>query len=104
VKRAEDLRGKIEALTVRYLEQNLPRITISVGVAAFPEAGDNPQLVLKAADDALYRAKEGGRNRVESSAAPVRSKGSLATVEQLVPDTDTAIGKRSVDPGKFAAE
>jgi diguanylate cyclase (GGDEF)-like protein len=104
VKRAEELRGKIEALTVRYLEQNLPRITISVGVAAFPEAGDNPQLVLKAADDALYRAKEGGRNRVESSAAPVRNKGSLVTVEQLAPGTDTAIGKRSVDPGKFAAE
>jgi len=64
-KRAEELRAKIEALSVRYLDSNLPRITISVGAAAFPEAGDNPQSVLKAADDALYRAKEAGRNRVE---------------------------------------
>jgi diguanylate cyclase (GGDEF)-like protein len=48
-KRAEELRDKIEAIRVRYLETNLPRITISVGVAAFPEAGDNPQSVLVAA-------------------------------------------------------
>jgi len=80
-RRAEELRGKIEALSVRYLEKNLPRITISVGVAAFPEAGDNPQSVLKAADDALYRAKEGGRNRVELASAelkPMRTKPAVA--------------------------
>ena len=76
-KRAEELRAKIEALSVRYLDSNLPRITISVGAAAFPEAGDNPQSVLKAADDALYRAKEAGRNRVElatSGTQPTRGK------------------------------
>jgi predicted signal transduction protein with EAL and GGDEF domain len=67
VRRAEQLRSKVEALVVRYLEQNLPTITISIGVAAFPEAGDDPQVVLKVADEALYRAKEGGRNRVEVS-------------------------------------
>ena len=45
----------------------MPGITVSIGVAAFPEAGDNPEMVLKAADEALYRAKEKGRNRVEFS-------------------------------------
>ena len=60
-----------EVLVVRYLEKNLPRVTISIGVATFPEAGDNPQTVLKAADEALYRAKEGGRNRVELSTAAI---------------------------------
>ncbi len=65
--RAEQLRSKVESLVVRYVEKNLPRITISVGVAAFPEAGENPLIVLKAADEALYRAKEKGRNRVELS-------------------------------------
>jgi len=69
-RRAEELRLKVEALVVRYLEENLPRITISIGVAAFPDAGDNPESVLKAADQALYRAKENGRNRVELSGAP----------------------------------
>jgi len=100
-KRAEVLRAKIEALSVRYLDKNLPAITISIGVAAFPEAGDNPQSVLKAADDALYRAKESGRNRVELSldaAQPARRKGGFATVVQLAPDADREGGKRSLDP------
>ena len=57
-RRAEQLRSKVEALVVRYVEKNLPRITVSIGVSAFPEAGDNPQVVLKAADEALYRAKK----------------------------------------------
>ena len=65
--RAEQLRQSIEALVVRYLEQDLPRISVSIGVAVFPEAGDTPEAVLKAADDALYRAKANGRNRVESA-------------------------------------
>jgi diguanylate cyclase (GGDEF)-like protein len=66
-RRAEYFRGRVEALVVRYLDRNLPRITVSIGVAAFPESGDNPQLVLKAADEAMYRAKAGGRNRIERS-------------------------------------
>ena len=69
LRRAEQLRSKVEDIVVRYLEKNLPRITVSIGVAVFPDAGDNPQTVLKAADQALYRAKEKGRNRVELSTA-----------------------------------
>jgi len=69
LRRAEQLRSKVEDIVVRYLEKNLPRITVSIGVAVFPDAGDNPQAVLKAADQALYRAKEKGRNRVELSGA-----------------------------------
>lgn len=68
-RKAQELRSKIESLVVRYVDGNLPRITISIGVAAFPHCGDNPQAVLKAADEALYRAKEEGRNRVVLSPA-----------------------------------
>jgi diguanylate cyclase (GGDEF)-like protein len=83
-KRAEDLRAKIEALSVRYLDQNLPKITISVGAAAFPEDGDNPQSVLKAADDALYCAKESGRNRVELATSGIRpTRGKPVAVEEI---------------------
>lgn len=89
-KRAEELRVKIEALSVRYLEKNLPRVTISVGVAAFPEAGDNSQSVLKAADDALYRAKESGRNRVELAAGSTQ----LARTKPAI----------AADAGKLAAD
>ncbi len=67
LKKAEELRAKIERLTVRYADGDLPRITISVGVATFPDAGSAPLEVLKVADNALYAAKRQGRNRVELS-------------------------------------
>ena len=40
-------------------------ITISVGVAAYPEHGSSGKELVAAADGAMYRAKAGGRNRVE---------------------------------------
>ena len=39
-------------------------VTASLGVASFPEAGTQMQMLLKAADAALYHAKQGGRNTV----------------------------------------
>jgi diguanylate cyclase (GGDEF)-like protein len=39
-------------------------ITISVGVAICPEHGDKPETLISAADTALYKAKEAGRDRV----------------------------------------
>ena len=41
-------------------------LTISIGLAQSDTARKTPQAVIKAADQALYRAKEGGRNRVFS--------------------------------------
>src|SRR5712692_7381400 len=40
------------------------RITISVGVAAYPDDGRDPIQLVEMADSALYRAKRNGRNRV----------------------------------------
>lgn len=40
------------------------RITISIGVAAFPEDARDPIELIELADSALYRAKRSGRNRV----------------------------------------
>ena len=40
------------------------KLTISVGVASFPDDGAEPALVLAAADRALFAAKNAGRNRV----------------------------------------
>jgi diguanylate cyclase (GGDEF)-like protein len=45
-------------------EPRTHRMTISVGVAAFPEDGRDPIQLVEMADSALYRAKRSGRNRV----------------------------------------
>ncbi|MCX7920342.1 MAG: diguanylate cyclase, partial [bacterium] len=39
-------------------------ITVSIGIAVYPDHGTNPQDLLKKSDQALYAAKEAGRNRV----------------------------------------
>jgi len=56
---AERLRVKVENLVV----PDVGRITISLGVATFPQDGGSPALLIKAADSALYQAKKSGRNR-----------------------------------------
>ena len=43
--------------------------TLSAGVAVWPEHGGTEDELLRSADAALYRAKSGGRNRVEAAAA-----------------------------------
>jgi diguanylate cyclase (GGDEF)-like protein len=40
------------------------RVSISIGVATFPEHGRSLETITKAADEALYRAKAKGRNTV----------------------------------------
>jgi len=62
---AEDIRKKIEAS--RFADSNGQRVvpvTISVGVATFPGDADTPEGLVKAADLALYAAKQSGRNKV----------------------------------------
>ena len=61
--RAELLRAKVEnELRINYQGQAL-QLTISLGAAIYPAHGENPEQILKAADTALYSAKESGRNR-----------------------------------------
>ncbi|HKZ96518.1 MAG TPA: PleD family two-component system response regulator [Hyphomicrobiaceae bacterium] len=45
------------------------RVTASVGLATLEHPGDTPETVFKRADNALYAAKRGGRNRVAADAA-----------------------------------
>ena len=63
--RAEDLRKAITALDLKRGGEGLGPITISCGVAAFPYSGSVRDELINAADQALYRAKKEGRDRVE---------------------------------------
>lgn len=61
----ERLRQHVEAMSVDGLQ-----VTISVGAASFPRLPANsPEALLEAADAALYRAKEAGRNRLVAAGA-----------------------------------
>lgn len=61
----EKIRKLIENAPFRNREkQPLGFVSISGGIATFPEDGDTIEAVTKRADEALYRSKESGRNRV----------------------------------------
>ncbi len=64
VRIVEALRAAIEACPFHFKGEPVT-ITVSVGLSAF-KAGDRSDLVIKRADQALYRAKDAGRNRVEA--------------------------------------
>ncbi|KPN88557.1 GGDEF domain-containing protein [Pseudomonas nunensis] len=59
----ETLRASIEACPFHFKGERVT-VTISMGLAAF-KPGEHSDMVLKRADQALYRAKNAGRNRVE---------------------------------------
>lgn len=61
---AEDFRASISGLKLVYGASLLPSITVSVGVASHPKDGTGVIDLLKAADEALYRAKSTGRDCV----------------------------------------
>ena len=63
-KRAELLREELKQLTVQHAGQVLGRISFSIGVSAFPGHGATAEELLRTADQALYRAKAEGRDRV----------------------------------------
>lgn len=65
--RAEQLRQGVKQLNVKYNGQSLDVITVSLGVACFPEHGKTGGEAIQAADVALYRAKAKGRDRVISA-------------------------------------
>lgn len=62
--RAEQLCDGIRTLNVDFKNQILGPLTLSVGIATFPDHGESRQIVLEAADRALYQAKSDGRDRV----------------------------------------
>lgn len=64
---AEHIQQLLEEQNIEHLDSPLGRVTVSIGICVMtPDAGFSPEAMIEAADAALYKAKEGGRNRVEA--------------------------------------
>lgn len=82
---AERLRRWVEDATFTFQGTEM-HTTISIGVATFPEDANNQQILIKKADDALYKSKRNGRNRVTAYS---------------LPDEETQKITRAVDSGEI---
>ena len=66
--KAEAIRNRVYDLAMPHaMSGNADRVTISVGVACTTPKTNESKELLSAADEQLYKAKEGGRNRVEGA-------------------------------------
>lgn len=60
---AERARSRVAELMPSFRGTSLGAVTVSIGVAIFPEQGTSPEALIQRADAALYEAKRAGRNR-----------------------------------------
>ena len=79
-----------ERIRARIAAEPFPErmVTVSVGVAEFPSHADRPEKIIAVADEALYQAKHGGRNRVMLAGqgdAPSKHVTGKATAEAVLP-------------------
>lgn len=72
--------------------EGLGTISASVGVACYPQHGEDPEALFEKADEALYEAKRGGRNRVCLA-------GEAVSLEYISPET-SAPGNESTPSAK----
>ena len=63
-KRAEQLRLGINQIIVQYKNQPLRSVEVSIGVTGYPDHADTSEAIMQIVDDALFKGKKGGRNRV----------------------------------------
>lgn len=66
---AETLRQRVAAMKLAHGGTELPQVTISCGLATYPQDGRLLDVLMKQSDNALYKAKEAGRNRCVASSA-----------------------------------
>ncbi len=67
---------KLRARVAKVCSQREQAVTISIGVASYPDDGEDIEGIIREADAALYRCKRGGRNQVALARAGRKSKAS----------------------------
>jgi len=80
LRRAERMREEVAKLELRYGDRPLGPVTVSLGVAVFPDHTKESEELLRCADEALYAAKQAGRNRVVAYSADPQKAGARAGV------------------------
>jgi len=73
--RANALRCKVKRLRLQYKHENLGPLSLSAGVASFPEHASASDELLKVADRCLYESKAGGRDVV--TVASIKASASV---------------------------
>jgi len=82
LRRAEQIREGLRDLYLEHDGKSLGTLTLSLGIAFFPEHGRSPEQLLRAADAALYQAKRGGRDRVVVAPAARGTDGPEITADE----------------------
>ncbi len=77
--RGETILEAVRHLRLSWMGQPLDRVSVSLGVAAFPAHGHNAADLVRAADGALLKAKAAGRDRLETASASVLAQLELGT-------------------------
>jgi diguanylate cyclase (GGDEF)-like protein len=73
---AERIRQAVMTMAVpSNAEEPIREVTVSIGVAAYPEHGKTLEEVIQASDKALYESKRGGRNHVTAASTPEAAGG-----------------------------
>lgn len=87
--RVENLRAQIECEDIYFHGRALDQVTVSAGIAVYPDHGIDMDSLVHGADGALYKSKEAGRNRV-TMAHLSRRRTDSPTAVTLVHDADAA--------------
>jgi len=80
--RADQIRQRARSLQIGHNDHQLGPITLSVGIAIFPEDGASTQAVLEAAERALISSRRAGRNVVAVGEAIGSSQEATASVSE----------------------
>jgi diguanylate cyclase (GGDEF)-like protein len=96
---AEIIRAQVEKVKVLWQHQLLA-ITVSGGIATFPENGESAESLIASADVSLYHAKKMGRNRImyPDSSTGSRSQMNLEFTEPSENDTPSQVASESMEP------
>ena len=63
LRRADQIRESFHRLGLSHQGKLLGSVTVSIGIAAYPDHGVERDIIVRSADAALYRAKREGRDR-----------------------------------------